>query len=232
MPSYRTKSLNTIYKILGPVDLDIIYNLIYSNPKSNRSLGLSTNLKVIGNYTDTFLSGDYSLLTNKLLSDIISEWNLYLQKYLKSYSSENYTEHNKIILDNRINGVGFYWVDLQKQFCIESMIRMQDCGRVGYGKTTLELREQLSDSNISHMIVVYEFGIGNIRQVKGRGNSKPNKEYWIHYYNLIINSDYFINEYVPTYKPENDLLISDLELNLQSSIYIKYPNLIKTKYIL
>lgn len=232
MPSHRNKILNSISKVLGPVDLDIVYNLVYNKKIGISSLDLSTNLNIIGNYTDIFLDGNYSLLENKLLSDIISEWELYLQKYRISYSSKNYIEHNKIILDNRIDGIGFYWVDLEKEFCIESMVRMQDCGRVNYGKTTLELREQLIDSNISHMVVVYELSTGNIRQVKGKSNNKPNKEYWIHYYNLIMNSNYPINEYVPTYKPENDLLISDLDLDLQLCIYNKHSSLKKYNSLL
>jgi purine-nucleoside phosphorylase len=42
-----------------------------------------------------------------------------------------------------------------------------------------------------------------------------------------INTDYKVNKYIPTYKPENDLLVSDLEKSLQISIYKKHTNLMK-----
>ena len=82
------------------------------------------------------------------------------------------------------------------------------------------------------MVVVYEISTGNIKQIKGKQNSKPNEIYREYLYELIMNTDYTFNKYVPTYKPENDLLISELSLNLRTHIYEKYPNLIKLKTLM
>ena len=115
----------------------------------------------------------YHKLDDINLSDIKNIWESFLNDYKKNYNTSNYIEKNKIILDYRINGIGFYWVDLEKLFCIESMVRMQDCGRVNYNHTTLELRQQFLNRNESHMIVVYDTITNNINQVKGKKSSKP-----------------------------------------------------------
>jgi hypothetical protein len=229
MPSNRNKKIESIKKVLGVHNVDVIFNLITNSYNVNfvKENGLSITLNLIGNYAELLLNGDYNLLTNKTLDSISDEWNDYHTSYKNSYSTKNYIEKNKIILDNRINGNGFYWVDLEKEFCIESMIRMEDCGRVNCGNTTLELREQCIDYNVSHMVIVYNSKSGDIRQVKGKGNQKPEEHYWIYFYNFLINTDYKINKYIPTYKPEKDLLVSDLEKSLQISIYKKHTNLMK-----
>ena len=112
------------------------------------------------------------------------------------------------------------------------MIRMQDCGRVNYGKTTLELREQTESSNISHMIIVYDYKSGNIHQVKGKRSLKPPISYWEWFYKFLMDTDYKINEYVPTYKADTDLTTSNFDSFQKTSIYNKHPNLNKTKTIL
>lgn len=224
MPFYKD-----IKKVLGDSAVRNVSNLLDDNISPN---SLGNILNIIGNYVDVFLNGDYELLQNITLNEVFSIWKKYYNTKLESYSSLDYVEKNKVIVDYREDGIGFYWVDLEKEFCIESMIRMKDCGRVNYGNTTLELRKQSNKENTSHMIIVYEKNSGNIRQVKGRFNSKPNKKYWKYFYGFLMDTDYLINEYIPTYKPFNDLLVSDLLLEEQLSIYKKYPNLKKNKSII
>jgi hypothetical protein len=226
MPSKNNKKIQSIEKVLGPYSNPYTYNFIEDNKSYLNNFSLPHQLNVIGNYVHLLGNGDYSCLDNIGVESLFEIYIKYVQDFKSTYNNTDYVEHNKIILDERIDGVGFYWVDLESEFCIESMIRMEDCGRVNFGSTTLELRDHL---NNSHMIVVYEKSSGNIKQIKGKGNSKPNKDHWINLYNLLVNIDYPIGEYVPTYKPENDLLISDLPIDLQLSIYKKYPTLRKFK---
>lgn len=218
----------TIKKVLGPEALPYVHDFLIDDKSKINDKTLPTQLNLIGNYVTLLLNGNYSLLKNTDGEKLIKEYDEYVFNYKKNRDLTPYIEDNKIILDNRIDGVGFYWVDLEKEFCVESMIRMQDCGRVNYGNTTLELRDHLNES---HMIVVYEKDTGNIKQIKGKRNSKPEERYWINLHDLLVNSDYRFNEYTPTYKPENDLLISDLPICLQFNIYSKHPNLKKLKTI-
>ncbi len=226
MQNKRNKLLKDIKKALGESAVDYVYNLIYNETDLKR-YGIASLLNLVGNYTDTFLNGDYSKISNLNLKSIISEWDLYVNDYIEKYKSINYTEKNKIILDYRKNDLGFYWVDLEKLFCIESMIRMSDCGRVNYGHTTLELREQTIDSNISHMIIVYELETGNIKQVKGKSSLKPDIQCWEYFHKFLIDTNYKINDYTPTYKSENDLRIEDFNEEVKLEIFKKHPQLKK-----
>lgn len=228
--SNLSKNEQTALKILGP-NLGL---LIFDKIKNNigEEISKQNMLKLayaVCNYVDSNPNMGYDKIDTIDLSDIENIWLNFLNEYKKNYNTLNYVEKNKIILDYRINGIGFYWVDLEKLFCIESMIRMEDCGRVNYGKTTLELREQTEVSNISHMIIVYDYKSGNIHQVKGKRSLKPSDSHWIWFYKFLMDTDYKINEYIPTFKPDTDLTVSNLNTFQKTSIYNKHPNLNKTK---
>ena len=227
-----TQLIKTINKSLGPHCHLYVCDFLEKNKNSLKNITLPSQLNTIGNYIYLLGNGDYTNLQNTNWESLYSEYCDFINDYKKNYTTENYTESNKIIWDGKVDGLGFYWVDLEKEFCVESMVRMNDCGRVNYGNTTLELREQTKTLNNSHMVVVYEISTGNIKQIKGKQNSKPNEIYREYLYELIMNTDYTFNKYVPTYKPENDLLISELSLNLRTHIYEKYPNLIKLKTLM
>ena len=216
---------SSVIKVLGPSSRPYVETFLRSNKDFLESKSISTKLNTVGNYVSLLQGEDYSQLSYINPDTLLQEYENYVENYKRNYSTKSYQELNKIILDLRRNGKGFYWVDLEKEFCIESMIRMMDCGRVNYGNTTLELREQLQDSNTSHLIIVYEKETGNIRQVKGKHNSKPGNEYLEHFYNFLIRTDYTISKYLPTFKPENDLKVEDLTLDMQLDIYIKFPKL-------
>jgi len=234
MSSKLSKREQEIYKILGPDLGSIIFNKLKNDIDDINSIKKSDIINMVYhlcNYVDS-TTISYESLDAISLTKIQNIWINFFNQYKKTYDTQNYIEKNKIILDYRENGIGFYWIDLQKLFCIESMLRMEDCGRVNYGHTTLELREQTKDSNISHMIIVYETESGNIRQVKGKSNSKPNESVWVWFYKFLLDTDYKINKYIPTYKPENDLTLLDFNSLQKSSIYIKHPNLNKPTTIL
>ena len=219
----------SISKVLGPESEPFVYRFIQDNKQFLKNITLPTQLNTIGNYVYLMDEGNYSILDNIDAETLFKNYKNLVSNFKNTYNTDNFIETNKVIWDGRVNGYGFYWVDLGKEYCIESMIRMQDCGRVNFGNTTLELREQRSKDNISHMIVVYERKSGNIKQIKGKQNTKPDKLYWIYLYFLLVDSGYLFNEYIPTYKPENDLLISEFSNSLQFAIYSKHPNLKRLK---
>ena len=222
---------DSIKKIIGEKIGNIIFEKLNVEMDSFEKIPDKTVYNIVYslcNYIDSNKDMSYNDIKNIDINKITDMWGDFLNGYKKKFTTLNYKEKNKIILDYRINGVGFYWVDLEKLFCIESMVRMQDCGRVNYGHTTLELRQQFLDRNESYMIVVYDTTTNDINQIKGKKSSKPNKKYWEYLYKLLIDSDYKINEYTPTYKPESDLKMSDLPLILQSTIYLKHPKLKNT----
>ena len=70
------------------------------------------------NYVDSNLDITYDDIMDINISEINTIWQSFLKNYKKNYNTSNYVEKNKIILDYRINGIGFYWVDLEKLFCI------------------------------------------------------------------------------------------------------------------
>lgn len=223
--------INSIIKCLGPNCVTYVYDFIQNNKHLTKKIKIASQLNTIGNYVHLLHNGDYSKLIGKIWTDLVEEYQTYVSNYKKTYDTINFDEKHKIIWDSRIEGIGYYWVDLETEFNIDSMVRMEDCGRVNYGNTTLELREQKPNRNVSHIVVVYEKNTGNIKQIKGKKNSKPSIKYYEYIGNLLTETNYSFNEYIPTYKPENDLLISDLPLCLQFTIYSKHPNLKRFKKI-
>lgn len=219
----------SILKVLGPESLPYVEEFLRRNKSQLKEIPLGIQLNTIGNYTHLLHNNDYSRLSTIDWKTLFLDYENYVVYYKQTFNTDNFTETNEVIWDGRVNEMGFYWIDLKTEYSIESMIRMEDCGRVNFGNTTLELREQTKEKNESHMIVVYEINSGNIKQIKGKQNLKPHPEYWKYLYELLINGNYKFNEYVPTYKPENDLLISELPEDLQFTIYGKHPNLKKLK---
>jgi len=225
------KVITNIEKIIGKLIGNIIIDKLRADINEFEKLSDKIIYKIVYslcNYVDSSNSISYDDITSIDTNVIIDTWKSFLNDYKKTYNTSNYIEKNKVILDYRINGIGFYWVDLEKLFCIESMIRMEDCGRVNYGHTTLELREQSLERNESHMIIVYNTITNDINQIKGKKSSKPNKKYWEWFYKFLMDTDYKINEYIPTYKHESDLKIIDLPITSQLDIYLKYPKLKNT----
>jgi hypothetical protein len=228
MPSKNTKKKEMIFTVLGPVLGEIIFNKLNMDIDNINSISKNEMLSIVYsmcNYIDSNSNITYMDLDSINLSKIQNIWIDFFEKFKNTYNPKTYVEHNKIILDYRESGIGYYWVDLEKMFCIESMYRMQDCGRVNYGHTTLELRKQTSESNTSHMIIVYENKTGNIRQVKGKSNLKPDESVWVYFYKFLCDTTYIINNYVPTYKSENDLKISDFSNDIQLELSKKYSNI-------
>jgi len=217
----------SVVKVLGPSATPFVENFLTRNENFLEEKTLSTKLTVIGNYITLLHKEDYSKLIDIDPEQLLSTYDSFINNYKDKYTTDNYKEENKVILDHRVNGVGFYWVDLQREFSIESMVRLKHCGRANYGNTLLELREQVLGGNLSHLVIVYETRTGIIRQVKGKYNSKPVEKYYNLFYDFLINTDYKVTKYVPTYKPENDLKVEELPMTMQLNIYKKFPKLNK-----
>lgn len=203
------KNLKKNGKILSQKSEKEIYNIVYS----------------LCNYIDSN-NLTYDDIDNIDLNQIKNIWSGFLKNYRKKYQSNSYIENNKIIIDYRINGLGYYWVDLEKLFSIDSMIRMNDCGRVNYGNTTFELRETTNEESLSHVIVVYNIEKRLILQIKGKSSQLPPKKYWGLIYHFILNFPEEINGYSPTYKSETDFKITYLPFEEQNSIFLRHPKLI------
>ena len=184
-----------------------IYNIVYS----------------LCNYVDSNCDITYNDMN---LKTIVDTWDTFLDEYKRNYKSTDYKETNKVIVDYRVNNIGFYWVDINKLFCIDSMIRMKDCGRVNYGNTTFELRETTENESLSHVIIVFNVKDNLILQIKGKSSKLPEKKYWNLIYKFLLDFPKEINGYTPTFKPETDFKIQYLPLENQKSIFLKHPKLI------
>ncbi len=141
----------------------------------------------ISNYVDFINSGKYDGLNDVKISDMKSEYDQWLKKMHKTYPIKNYVERNKIILDYRLNNVGYYWVDLETHFNEETAYRLNNCGRVNPYQNLIELREfDEFGYNFSRILVVISKN-GVINQVRGDYNTKPDPKY----NNIIF--DFFMN---------------------------------------
>lgn len=228
MPSSIVIKENGVKSILGEDIGQIVFNKICSETDSIKKISdkrVKEMTYTMSNYIDAAHSSNYSILETKTIKEIEELWGSWIHNFKTTYNTKNYVETNKILLDRRVNGVGFYWVDLEKTFCVESLIRMDDCGRVNYGDTTIELREQTETENLSWVIIVYDTFKKNIRQIKGKTNQKPDRKYWNHISDLMLNIDYEINTYIPQFKSENDLKMVDFDVETRSKIKNRYPNL-------
>lgn len=145
----------------------------------------------------------------------------------------NYKENEKnIILDFRDeDGIGFYWIDLQKSHCTEEKKRMGHCSATR-GSTLYSLRETIKmkdkfSVNKSHLTAaIEEKQTGNIIiQLKGQKNSKPSKKYHKYIVELLLDSDSNITGFGSEYDTKSDFKINDLNDEFISIIIKNKPEL-------
>jgi hypothetical protein len=196
MASSRSHQLKIIDSIvgnkIGSILLDKI-ELDYGNAiKKHSDFTLRCITHGVANYIDNILDSDWGILNTFTIQEIQKMWDEYIPNYCNSYSTKNYIETNKILLDNRINNIGYYWVDLEKHYSIEMIARMGNCGRCNYEDTLIELREATPDLNKSHIVIVYNNSTGLIKQIKGVGGKLPEPVYCDELYNFYMNSSYNI----------------------------------------
>lgn len=235
MPSSIAIKEKSVKTILGNDIGQIVFNKIHTETGSLRKMSDKRVKEIaytVSNYIEAVHSSDYSFLNNKTIKEIEDLWGSWIHEYKINYTTKDYIERNKILLDRRTDGFGFYWVDLEKEFCVESLIRRDDCGRANYGDTIIELREQTDSENLTWVAIVYNKISNNIRQIKGRNNQKPDKEYWSQISDFMLNGDYPINTYVPQFKSENDLKMIDFDIVTRNRIKNKHPNLFMVKSLI
>lgn len=221
--------LSNIIKIIGYDLGNVIYDKLLNSNINLKDLPEKDIYNIVYatfNYIDSHKQLNYNHIQEINLNEIINIWETYLNEYKEQYKKRAYVETNKVILDYRMGGMGYYWVDLDKLFCIDSMIRMKDCGRVNYGNTTFELRETTNNESLSHVIIVYNLKDDLILQIKGQSNKLPNKKYWGFIYDFLLNYPKEINGYKPTYKPENDFKLEYLPTEKQKELMLKHPKLV------
>lgn len=146
----------------------------------------------------------------------------------------DYVEKNKVILDFRKNGIGFYWVSFGTYRCPEEALRMGHCGSSMGTLYSLREYKKVGDTrtlNKSHLTMsIFD---GKILQLKGVRNKKPNSKY--HKYIIPLfqlqkdNGNYLINGFGREYFDEDDFKLSDLDIRELYNLYQRRPDLFKDK---
>lgn len=227
MASSRLHQLKIVDSILGDTIGSILLSKIeidYGNGiKKHSDSTLKCIVYDVANYVEMVLNSDWSILNKTTIQTIQQLWGEYITEYCNSYSPHNYIETNKILLDNRIGDIGYYWVELNTYHSIEMIARMGNCGRCNYDNTLIELRENTKDSNNSHVVIVYNKASGLIRQIKGRDNTLPSTIHWDEIFNFYMNSPYKISGHN---------CISETEINFKPEMFSeeKYE-LVKSKIV-
>ena len=119
---------------------------------------------------------------------------------------------------------GYYWIDLESSRCEDEAKAMNHCGISGSkGSKLYSLRKDKKPS------VTVELNNGTIKQIRGRANSKPKKEYHKYILDFIL-SDLVKNFDYDRYKMENNFYVTDLESEKDiDNIISKKPALMKNQ---
>ena len=180
----------------------------------------------ISNYVDFLNNGSYDGVLEVGLEEMKLRYEEWCQEMSKNYPTKEYIEKNEIIIDYRVNGIGYYWVDLNTHANHEMAFRLNNCGRVNTYQNILELREfDEFGFNFSRVAIAIHKN-GTINQVRGINNTKPEKKY----NNLIF--DFFmgydkITGFNFLMGKDNDLTISDFSADKIKLLKEKRPELFK-----
>jgi len=166
---------------------------------------------------DFEFNGDSTFLLNKTIDEIHTMYLDWYKIHEKKFTTFNYLETNKIILDYRKNGFGYYWVDLNCYYSYEMLFRLHNCARVNSYQNFLELREYTKDG-YNHSRVVVVTWSDFINQIKGDYNKKPDIIYKEYIYDLFLNYKelkgfkiFFKNDTNFTHMDLNDTELSNLK---------------------
>jgi hypothetical protein len=192
-----------------------VFNEIVSGkfPQINNSITSIMDYIIVG------LNGNRAPIENLSFNEIEAkskEWHDTLEV---GGGDIDYQEENKIIADFRDkNGIGFYWVDFESNFCGEEKERMGHCANTDSSNTLYSLREVIKlggnhTLNKSRLTAAVEPN-GIIVQLKGEKNSKPSNKFHKYIIGLLNQKDdyddYLINGFGSEYDSKNDFKISDL----------------------
>jgi len=154
---------------------------------------------------------DISKLTYKEAKEKSKEWH---DQMNASGVVVNEDGHIFMVFDD-----GYYWIDLETSYCEEEADAMGHCGTTN-SETILSLRKNKKP----HVTVAYSYSNGVASQIKGKGNTKPDKKYHKYIIELLKTSKnrttkiipsednhyYEIKKFGSEYSPEDDFKLKDL----------------------
>jgi hypothetical protein len=235
MPSTPGKKRQIIGKIFGESLISYIVEKIKNEGKydlKNKSdQSLRELLLPVASYIDNFCDSDYSILNNYTLDEIHKLWGPLVHRFKLNFKTKNYIEKHKVIIDKRVNGQGFYWIDHEKCFSLEMDIMLENCGRVNINDTLFELRESLDGDLYSRIVIVLDKEKKIIRQIKGIRNEIPHSKYWDMIFYFLLDTEFENLRYTPEFEPHNDFKFSSFSKDKQSILKIKHPNLFNKQLI-
>ena len=229
MASSYLDQLKLTIKVVGLKNAELTLSKIqasYPSIRKSSDFTLSVILYNVANYVENINNSDYSILNKKTVLEIEDLWKNSISEYSKNYTSKNYIETNEIILDYRVNGVGYYWVDLKTHHSMEMIVRMDNCGRCNYEDNLIELREIDEKGNgFSHVAIVHNQEQGILYQIKGVGTEIPDIKFENYIYDLLMSGKLHIVYFNPQYRPDKDFKIKYFSQEKQTNIRKKYPQL-------
>jgi hypothetical protein len=141
----------------------------------------------IVNYIDFVNNGNTTGLESLSTTQITNLYINWVNSIKDNFNTLNYIESNTILIDYRINDIGLYWVDLNSFYSSDMVFRMDNCGRMSSSQNLLELREYTSDGyNHSRVAVAINVN-GEINQIRGVSNIKPDMIYSEYIFDLFMN---------------------------------------------
>lgn len=107
---------------------------------------------------------------------------------------------------------GYYWIDTQSTSCSAEAEAMGHCGHTTQGTTMLSLRKDKRP----HVTIAYNEDDNIFTQIKGKGNTKPNKKYHTYIVDLII--DLNVEKFKSEYNRSSDFVPDDLSEELYAKL--------------
>ena len=150
---------------------------------------------------------------------------------LEAKKSENYQEKNEIVIDYRVDGVGFYWANLNASTSEEEKTRMGHCGSK-YGTTLFSLRKIHNNGDGESYVTLARTPEGIVSEIHGKRNSKPKQIYRQYIIDFLLNPKYPVKGLTlkGVYKPEDNFQIEDLTQEELKMLFDKNRD-IKFNYI-
>lgn len=113
---------------------------------------------------------------------------------------------------------GWYWLDRESNYCSIEASLMGHCGRADDSNSTLF---SLRDSNgLPHVTaeITFEDEGSTIKQMKGKGNSTPEKKYWPMIFALLKNEELDLKHYRASGRHGGDLRWEDIPEDVREEI--------------
>lgn len=118
------------------------------------------------------------------------------------------------------------WYDLESNTSSEEAEAMGHCSTGPIGTTCLSLREKTSKGFVPHLTFIFDSHTGELGEMKGRRNQKPDKKY--HKFIIPLLKDRRIKGFESEkdhYMSDNNFDIYDLSNSVRERIYKKNPSL-------